>query len=62
VENEQGEMFGAEQLERLLRPQREEGVDTLLARIEDSVRRFRGRAEPFDDVTIMALRLGVRPT
>ena len=61
VENEQGEMFGAEQLERLLRPQREEGVETLLARIEDSVRRFRGRAEPFDDVTIMALRLGVRP-
>ena len=61
VENEQGEMFGAEQLERLLRPQREESVETLLARIEDSVRRFRGRAEPFDDVTIMALRLGVRP-
>jgi phosphoserine phosphatase RsbU/P len=61
VENEQGEMFGAEQLELLLRPQREEGVDTLLARIEDNVRRFRGRAEPFDDVTIMALRLGVRP-
>jgi serine phosphatase RsbU (regulator of sigma subunit) len=60
VENEQGEMFGAEQLERLLRPQRDEGVDALLARIEDSVRRFRGRAEPFDDVTIMALRLGVR--
>jgi serine phosphatase RsbU (regulator of sigma subunit) len=61
VENEQGEMFGAEQLERLLRPQREESVDTLLARIEDSVRRFRGRAEPFDDVTIMALRLGILP-
>jgi hypothetical protein len=36
-------------------------VDTVLERVEDSVRRFRGRAEPFDDVTIMALRLGARP-
>jgi serine phosphatase RsbU (regulator of sigma subunit) len=60
VENEQGEMFGAERLEPLLRAQRHEGVDTLLERVEDQVRRFRGRAEPFDDVTIMALRLGVR--
>jgi serine phosphatase RsbU (regulator of sigma subunit) len=60
VENEQGEMFGAERLEPLLRPQRDEGVDTLLERVENHVRHFRGRAEPFDDVTIMALRLGVR--
>jgi len=61
VENEGHEMFGAERLETLLRAHREEGVDALLERVEQHVRRFRGAAEPFDDVTIMALRLGVRP-
>jgi sigma-B regulation protein RsbU (phosphoserine phosphatase) len=59
VENETGEMFGTERLEALLRSHREQGVDTLLERIETNVRQFRGAAEPFDDVTIMALRLGV---
>jgi len=61
VENEQTEMFGPERLESLLRTHRDQGVDGLLERIEESVRRFRGAAEPFDDVTIMALRLGVQP-
>jgi sigma-B regulation protein RsbU (phosphoserine phosphatase) len=60
VENEQTEMFGAERLESLLRAHRDQGVDGLLERVEESVRRFRGAAEPFDDVTIMALRLGVQ--
>jgi serine phosphatase RsbU (regulator of sigma subunit) len=62
VENEQTDMFGAERLESLLRTHHDQGVDGLLERIEESVRRFRGAAEPFDDVTIMALRLGVPPT
>jgi sigma-B regulation protein RsbU (phosphoserine phosphatase) len=57
VENEAGDMFGSERLEQLLRTHREQGVDALLERIEQSVRSFRGAAEPFDDVTIMALRL-----
>jgi serine phosphatase RsbU (regulator of sigma subunit) len=61
VENERAEMFGAERLEALLRAHRDQGVDMLLERIEEHVRQFRGAAEPFDDVTIMALRLGVRP-
>jgi sigma-B regulation protein RsbU (phosphoserine phosphatase) len=61
VENERQDMFGAERLESLLRDHRDQGVDALLERIEESVRRFRGAAEPFDDVTIMALRLGARP-
>ncbi|MGE0460131.1 MAG: PP2C family protein-serine/threonine phosphatase [Vicinamibacterales bacterium] len=61
VENEQTEMFGAERLESLLRTHRDQGVDGLLERIEESVRRFRGAADPFDDVTIMALRLGTQP-
>jgi sigma-B regulation protein RsbU (phosphoserine phosphatase) len=58
VENEAGDMFGAERLESLLRSYGLEGVDALLQRAEEGVRAFRGRAEPFDDVTIMALHLG----
>ncbi|MEZ5291911.1 MAG: SpoIIE family protein phosphatase [Vicinamibacterales bacterium] len=61
VENEAGDMFGAARLETLLRAHSRQGVDTLLERAEDGVRRFRGNADPFDDVTIMALRLGERP-
>jgi len=61
VENESGEMFGPERLESLLRTYGAAGVDVLLERAEQDVRRFRGAAEPFDDLTIMALRLGVRP-
>jgi len=57
VENEAGDMFGAERLESLLRSYGLEGVDALLQRAEEGLRAFRGRAEPFDDVTIMALRL-----
>jgi sigma-B regulation protein RsbU (phosphoserine phosphatase) len=60
VENEKTEMFGAERLESLLRAHRDQNVETLLERVEERVRQFRGSAEPFDDVTIMALRLGVR--
>ena len=60
VENEAGEMFGAERLESLLRNYSGQGVDVLLERAEQGVRSFRGAAEPFDDLTIMALRLGDR--
>ncbi len=61
VENETGEMFGPDRLESLIRKYSGEGVDVLLERAEQGVRGFRGAAEPFDDVTLMALRLGVRP-
>ena len=54
-------MFGAERLEALLRAHGTHGVDVLLERAESGVRTFRGAAEPFDDLTIMALRLGVKP-
>jgi serine phosphatase RsbU (regulator of sigma subunit) len=60
VENEAGEMFGSERLESLMRKHSGEGVDVLLERTEQGVRAFRGAAEPFDDLTLMALRLGVR--
>jgi serine phosphatase RsbU (regulator of sigma subunit) len=61
VENEAGEMFGSERLEALVRRHGGEGVNALLQHAEEDVRRFRGAAEPFDDVTIMALLLAQRP-
>jgi serine phosphatase RsbU (regulator of sigma subunit) len=58
TENEQGDMFGAERLEALLVAAHNQGVDAVLERVETAVRDFRGRAEPFDDATLMALRVG----
>ena len=55
-ENEQGEMFGAERLETLL--ETSAGADDLLARVEAAVKAFRGTAEPFDDATMMVVRVG----
>jgi serine phosphatase RsbU (regulator of sigma subunit) len=57
TENEQGEMFGAERLQSLLAAEHTHGIDVVLERIENGVRTFRGKAEPFDDATMMALRI-----
>ena len=56
AENESEEMFGAERLETLLRASA--GADDLLARVESEVRAFRGAREPFDDATMMVVRVG----
>jgi sigma-B regulation protein RsbU (phosphoserine phosphatase) len=58
VEDEAGDFFGPERLEGLLARAHDEGIDHLLARVESAVRGFRGAVEPFDDATMMALRLG----
>jgi sigma-B regulation protein RsbU (phosphoserine phosphatase) len=60
TENETGEMFSTERLEALITASAEERVEDTLARIEQTVRAFRGAAEPFDDATMMALRLSGR--
>lgn len=57
TENERGEMFGAERLQALLAAEHEQRIDTVLERVDAAVRSFRGRAEPFDDATMMALRI-----
>jgi serine phosphatase RsbU (regulator of sigma subunit) len=59
TENERGDMFGAERLQELLSAEHEQGIDTVLQRVEQAVRTFRGNAEPFDDATMMALRINV---
>ncbi len=57
TENELGDMFGPERLESLLAAEHEKGIDAVLERVDTTIRGFRGRAEPFDDATMMALRI-----
>ncbi len=57
TENEHGEMFGSERLQSLLESERTESIDKLLHVVEQRVTAFRGAAEPFDDATLMALRI-----
>jgi sigma-B regulation protein RsbU (phosphoserine phosphatase) len=57
TENEKGDMFGPEQLQTLLESTQREHIDTVLERVEAAVSAFRGRAELFDDATMMALRI-----
>ena len=57
TESETGDMFGAERLQTLLEREHMQGIDTLLTYIEAHVSAFRGKAELFDDATMMALRI-----
>jgi sigma-B regulation protein RsbU (phosphoserine phosphatase) len=57
TENERDEMFGAERLESLLATEHDQRIDTILHRVDEAVRAFRGRADQFDDATMMALRI-----
>ncbi|MGH9371845.1 MAG: SpoIIE family protein phosphatase, partial [Vicinamibacterales bacterium] len=61
AENVHGDMFGPERLQAILAEQRTHGVDTILERVEEAVRRFRGKIEPHDDATLMALRVSETP-
>jgi serine phosphatase RsbU (regulator of sigma subunit) len=57
AENAKGDMFGAERLQALLEAEQAQHIDTVLERVDQAVRSFRGGAEPFDDATMMALRV-----
>ena len=56
AENEAGEMFGAESLESLLVSAID--ADDLLARVETVLTEYRGKREPFDDATMMVVKVG----
>jgi serine phosphatase RsbU (regulator of sigma subunit) len=56
-ENERDEMFGAERVEAILQEEHLHGIDVILERLEREVNAFRGKAEPLDDATMMALRV-----
>jgi len=57
TENEKGDVFGTEKLQALLAEEQANGIDTVLQRVDETVRQFRGRTEPLDDATMMALRV-----
>jgi serine phosphatase RsbU (regulator of sigma subunit) len=57
TENEAGDMFGPERLQQILDAEHTQSVDRILERVETAVTRFRGKAEPFDDATLMAMRI-----
>ena len=58
TESESDDMFGTERLEALLASCRGLGTDVVLQRVEGALKAFRGTREPFDDATMMAVRIG----
>jgi serine phosphatase RsbU (regulator of sigma subunit) len=56
AENDAGEMFGADRLEALLKSAA--GAPDALHQIESGIATFRQRREPFDDATLMTVRVG----
>ena len=57
AENASGDMFGAERLQQILSEAQSRDIDTVLRQVEERARAFRGGVEPFDDATMMALRV-----
>jgi serine phosphatase RsbU (regulator of sigma subunit) len=58
ADNPAGDMFGRERLEATLMSSAAATPDELLHRVEQAVKTFRGSAEPADDDTMMAVRVG----
>jgi sigma-B regulation protein RsbU (phosphoserine phosphatase) len=58
AENDAGELLGAERLEALLEAGARANVPDVLAHVEAEIARFRGVREPFDDATMMVVRVG----
>ncbi len=56
--NEVGAFFDADRLQQALVAASAKGIDEVLVSVEQAIRDFRGKAEPADDATMMALRLG----
>jgi serine phosphatase RsbU (regulator of sigma subunit) len=59
--NESGDFFDADRLQQALVAASAEGIDEVLVSVERALRAFRGQADPADDATMLALRLGRRP-
>jgi serine phosphatase RsbU (regulator of sigma subunit) len=59
--NEGGEFFDADRLQQALTAASAEGIDEVLVSVERAIRAFRGPADPADDATMLALRLGKLP-
>jgi serine phosphatase RsbU (regulator of sigma subunit) len=57
VFNKAGDMFDADRLEAALIAAANGSINEVLASVEAAVLEFRGAAEPYDDATMMALRI-----
>jgi len=58
AESPTGEMFGPERLEAILSSSAASTADDVLQHVEQAVKAFRGSAEPGDDETMMAVKVG----
>jgi sigma-B regulation protein RsbU (phosphoserine phosphatase) len=59
AENEAEEMFGPERLQRaLLETIQVASAEDVLERVEEVIKAFRGSREPFDDATMMTVKIG----
>ncbi len=58
AENEAGEMFGAERLEAVLPSAAAPAPKTFSRSSKTAVNQFRGGREPFDDATMMVVKVG----
>jgi sigma-B regulation protein RsbU (phosphoserine phosphatase) len=59
--NESGDFFDADRLQQALVAASKEGIDQVLVSVERAIHAFRGEADPADDATMLALRLGGPP-
>jgi serine phosphatase RsbU (regulator of sigma subunit) len=60
-EDAAGEPFGVDRLQALLVRERTNGLDGILARVEEALRAYRAGAEPADDATMVVLKVGGDP-
>jgi sigma-B regulation protein RsbU (phosphoserine phosphatase) len=58
MENDRGEMFGAERLQSLVASSGRRSADEVLAAVEQAIAQFRGGRDLFDDATMMAVTVG----
>ena len=58
AESDAGDMFGADRLEAVVSSVAATSPEQILQRVEASIKAFRGAREPFDDETMMAVRVG----
>jgi sigma-B regulation protein RsbU (phosphoserine phosphatase) len=58
AENEAGDMFSAEALERELLAAGPRSAEDLLRHMDEVFKKFRGRREPADDATMMVAKVG----
>jgi sigma-B regulation protein RsbU (phosphoserine phosphatase) len=57
MRNEAGEMFGKQRLMEIIRSHSSVTAKEVLASITEALKRFRGRQQPEDDVTMVVIKV-----